>query len=588
MCGILGVFGAPCDEIESLISLLQHRGPDECGIIHNEMGSFGQTRLSILGLEEGSQPISDPQGNILVYNGEIYNCLELQKEFLKTDFRSDSRILFELLKKQGTSILKRLRGMFALGFYHSQDKSLILARDSFGMKPLYFTRRSQGILFSSELRPLKPLEPDFARVLEYLFWSRSLPGHSLYKDVDEVLPGEWVAFKGQREDREFFQTMEDILAVSTPKSHDFGTLLGETASAHLLSDVPVGLLLSGGMDSSGIALALHLQGVKTLDCYSLGFLDPEFDESREAEHLARTLGFSFYRVPFPEKNLKETLVEVLDKMDQPFGDPSFIPTYILTKAVSKEKKVVLGGDGGDEIFFGYPTFLVEGILPKLSPIGHRMLLSLAKTIGKPSRGRVGFFEKLLRFSWGKTGSVLERHSAYMASACPDLYPQAARQTSLNFAKTLAQKEIDLEEPWMAVVYFYFRLYLANLVLVKTDRASMANSLEVRCPYLDLEFISKVFKTPGSGFPFTEKPKAKLRKFLGSHLPPANLNFKKRGFSTPLQTVLPLLKEIISDKQGKDPGIKDEWFSRHPYLSYNILVYLYFHPRESIEEFLRQL
>jgi asparagine synthase (glutamine-hydrolysing) len=589
MCGILGFFGSPCEEVETLLlELLHHRGPDDSAVIHNKFGSFGQTRLSILGLEEGVQPITDSLGNILVYNGEIYNCFELQKQFLKTSYGSDSRILFELLKEKGTHILSKLRGMFAFAFYDAQENSLLLSRDALGMKPLYYTRRNEGIFFSSELRPLKPLEPDFERVLEYLFWSRALPGRSLYKDVDEVLAGEWIRFKNGHQERGHFLTLEDILTAGEGKITDLETALAETTSAHLLSDVPVGLLLSGGLDSSSLALTLHLQGVKNLDCYSLGYDNPEFDESREAEALAKYLGFSFHRVPFPERNLKELLQEALGAMDQPFGDPSFIPTYVLTQAVSKEKKVVLGGDGGDEIFFGYAPFLVEGIFPRLGSVGQKLCLTLANFLGKPSRGRVDFAEKLLRFSWGKMGTVLERHSAYMASACPDLHPQKARQNSLLLAKNLAMTEVDLNQPWMAVLYFYFRLYLANLVLVKTDRASMANSLEVRCPYLDLDFIAKVFQPPGSGFPVTEKPKKGLRKFLKTHLPKRYLNFKKRGFSTPLQKVLPLMKEIITDKQGKDLGIRNEHFINHPYLMYNILVYLYFHPRESIEEFLQSL
>jgi len=587
MCGIIGFFGSPCPELESrYLPLLQHRGPDASGVIHGKNFSFGHTRLSILGLSDGDQPVSDAEGNVLVYNGEIYNCHQLQKEFLPTNFRSDSRILFELLKTQGHRILPRLRGMFAFAYLQGNTNTLLLARDPFGMKPLY-VHRSAGVLsFSSELKALGDMGLDWDGFEEYLYFSNPLPGSTLYRNTEEVKAGEYWSFNGKSLCRNRFFQLKEIFETKISAPSELSSALETSLRAHILSDVPVGLLLSGGMDSSSLALAANKTGVP-LRAYNLAYEDPDFDESPIASRLADYLGMEMEVIPFSGQSLREELEEALAAMDQPFGDPSFLPTYQLSRSVAKKGKVVLGGDGGDEIFYGYPTFQAEAFLQNTPSFLLPLIYSLSSSMGRVSSARVDLREKMLRFSWGRNLTALQRHSRYMCSGFIGDLPDDFFPAIHKKMKCLLEEEgLGESNFWEPVFFYYFRIYLANLVLVKTDRASMANSLEVRCPFLDVDFIKEVFRYPGSGFPVFEKPKQTLRNYLKDSIPAHLLHFQKKGFSTPLQLILPILEQVLMDRHNLKFPRLHSLQKTAPYWLYNMLVFLYFHPEEQAMERLR--
>ncbi|MBT3784350.1 asparagine synthase (glutamine-hydrolyzing) [bacterium] len=588
MCGIIGFFGRRCDELESLfLPLLKHRGPDESNVLHGDDYSFGHTRLSILGIEDGAQPITDSKGNVLVYNGEIYNCHDLQKEHLQTSFRSDAKILFELLKKLGERALPLLKGMFAFAFLKASSRSVILARDPFGMKPLFFSHQDGVLFFSSELKAMKPGEVEWESFYEYLYFSNPLPGRTLYKGIEEIKPAEYLIFSSGKLRRSRYSRLWQLLEHGEPNDLNLGKALERSLSSHLLSDVPVGLLLSGGMDSSSLALASSRSGT-TLDSYCLGYSQSDFDESETAKGIADHLQMPFERVSFPQTDLHQEMEEVLLSMDQPFGDPSYLPTYLLTRSVAKNKKVVLGGDGGDEIFYGYPTFQAEAILMRLPKLVLSALYTAFSILGKTSSSRVDFREKILRFSWGRGLDPLSRHSRYMSSAPPGFFsPEFFETLPAKLEILLKEDGLNPEQPWSAVFFYYFRIYLANQVLVKTDRASMANSLEVRCPFLDVDFLKSTFRYPGSHFPLFERPKQALRDYLNSGFPTRLLRFEKKGFATPLGSVLPTLKDILEDRHGITLPSLDRLRIQAPYLLYNVLVFLYFHPEDRAIELLHK-
>lgn len=588
MCGIIGFYGRQCLSLDTqYLSLLKHRGPDDAKVIHGENFSFGHSRLSILGLNDGDQPIQDSIGNVLVYNGEIYNCHELQREFLQTNFRSDARILFELLKSQGHRILPRLRGMFAFAFFDRHSKRVLLARDPFGMKPLFYRFKDSVLFFSSELKAMQPLEIDWNNFEEFLYFSNPLPGQTLYRDIHELKPGEYLTCDGHRLDHARYFRLWKIIEHPFESTTTFSEAMENTLKSHILSDVPVGLLLSSGVDSSSLALAASKANVN-LSTFTMAYADPEFDESLQARKLAEHLKLEYLLIPFGSDNLREELEEALAKMDQPFGDPSFLPTYQLSRAVSKITKVVLGGDGGDELFFGYPTFQAEAYHQKLPTFLRGLFYRLAGSLGRTSTSRVDLREKMLRFSWGQNLETLERHSRFMCSGMPSFYSQNFYESIDSKMKALLKEDgLNQLGPWSETFFYYFRLYLGNLILVKTDRASMANGLEVRCPFLDIDFIQSAFAYPDSGFPVLQAPKQKLRSYLKESIPSHLLNFQKKGFSTPLQKVLPVLENIVCDHHKLHLPSLEHLRATAPYWLYNILVFLYHHPEEQALETLNR-
>lgn len=591
MCGILGVLGRLEPALYDELQQLHHRGPDQEGVLDlpEIPASLAHKRLSILGIEEGAQPIVDDQGRALVFNGEIYNCLELQREFeLNESSRSDSLILFELLCRFGVEILPRLRGMFAFCFVDSRRKTGLLVRDPFGMKPLYFRKSGEFLEFASEVRSFaKKGQLCESGVLELLYTMHPSPGSSVFKGVEELLPGQYLFWENGKSEIQFFLSLSEILHwganQSTGNDQDLAKQLKETSQRHLLSDVDVGLLLSGGLDSSSLLLGLHENSQK-LDCFSLGFDDPEFDESSLASELANAVGYPFHRIPFEEIDLNK-LDEILSKMDGPFADPSFLPTYLLCEGVSRTHKVVLGGDGGDEIFYGYPTFQAQAILAKLPGWIQSLLMSFGSITGKTSEGRIGFREKIYRLSFAQSENSLERHQAWMGTSHPRYFPEVVRSKMLAKLASQAESEgMDPEDPWDFVFYFYFRFYLASQVLIKSDRASMAHSLELRCPYLDVDFVRACFQKPNSTFPVLQKPKQELRKFYLNRLSKLRMNspsLKKRGFSVPLQKVLPMIEELIRQRHGLDLTPYRKVYSTWPHFAYSCLIFLYHFPSDLV-------
>lgn len=591
MCGILGVLGRLEPALYEELQQLHHRGPDQEGVLDlpEIPASLAHKRLSILGIEEGAQPIVDEQGRALVFNGEIYNCLELQREFELTETsRSDSLILFELLCRFGVEILPRLRGMFAFCFVDSRKKNGLLVRDPFGMKPLYFRKSGDFLEFASEIRSFAERgQLCDAGVLELLYTMHPSPGGSIIQGVEELLPGQYLLWEEGKTEIQFFLSLSEILRwgnnvpAERSQARDLARQLKETSQRHLLSDVDVGLLLSGGLDSSSLLLALHENSQK-LDCFSLGFDDPEFDESSLASELASAADYPFHRIPFEEIDLNK-LDEILSRMDGPFADPSFLPTYLLCEGVSKTHKVVLGGDGGDEIFYGYPTFQAQAILTRIPGWIQRLLMSFGSIAGKTSEGRIGFREKIYRLSFAQSENSFERHQAWMGTSHPRYFPEVIRSRMLERLASQAESEgMEPEDPWDFVFYFYFRFYLASQVLVKSDRASMAHSLELRCPYLDVDFVGDCFQKPSSSFPFFQKPKQELRKVYLKGLNKLKMNspsLKKRGFSVPLQKVLPMIEKLVTQRHGLDLSPYREVYRSWPHFAYSCLVFLYHFPSE---------
>ncbi|MCO4783120.1 MAG: asparagine synthase (glutamine-hydrolyzing) [Candidatus Cloacimonetes bacterium] len=577
MCGIFGVIGRdPNFCMQKMLNRLEHRGPDDQNIYSNGDISFGHTRLSIIGHNDGAQPLVDESLNALIFNGEIYNFKELGRKYFQREFTSDTQLLFELLKKLGSKCLKELRGMFSFVFYNTKDRSTLLVRDPFGMKPLYYSQQNSCIYFCSEFLPLQQslrttlCESSF---YDYLQLGTSIAHETLDQKVQQLLPGQFLLVVKNQIQKDFYYSLDELLIEGN--SHDFEKVFESTCLRHTISDVDLGLMLSGGMDSTSIAISLKNAGVENLDCYSLGFNDPEFDESDQAKRVAEFLGYRHTRIEFPQTKIIDFLQEALDALDGPFGDASFIPTYFLCKEISKEKKVVLSGDGGDEVFFGYPTFMANKVQSFLPQWVQKIVAKVFHDLKVDTNTRVTFKEKLQRFAWGMTKGSPDRFLAYMSSISPEVFQERFTISSQKLSKQ--------ESNCSAIFVYYFKQYLGSQLLVKTDRASMKNSLEVRCPFLDIDFIQEVFELPNLGFPVFQNAKAPIRKYLSKKLPKRLHSFEKKGFSAPLYQILPSLKAIVERKHGLNLNCTKDKLFRYRFFSYNLLVYMYFYPSDSAQK-----
>ena len=592
MCGFLVTFLPKTEKFDScsLASRLEritHRGPDQTNIWENENIWMGHQRLILIGGENsGRQPLVSPNGNALVYNGEIYNCQELQSKYLSSNFLSDSEILFALLNKEGESILPELRGMFSFVYYRHSEKKVWLVRDPFGMKPLYYRNTNEGWEFSSELKAFDDLYPDHIQSEIFHYHMAALPGYSLYKNVFEVRPGSIKIIGSDTESSRQYVTLGSVFALANSNRGErsnrsvnelyFNDLFDRTVRQHLLADISPGMILSGGIDSGCIAMSLADSSVKAYTMSVSGM-----DESSIAASLADTLGISHQIFA---SDTSEHIKDVLNAMDGPMGDASFFPTWNLFNHLKTVEKSVLGGDGGDELFYGYPTFEIEALRQKLPSFIFSLGRKFGSNVGKYSKTRVNLLEKLLRFSWGNSDFTMYRQMQYMSAKPMDnLSPKALELILNNFQQTIELEEIDSNCHWSQVFTYFFRYYLATQVLTKSDRASMSHSVELRCPYLDWDLFSKTFRFPDNTFPLLSGRKQVLRDYYNLHTKLENLS--KRGFSAPLYNILPKLEAVVANQRDRDLRTNDEVLENPQvglHARYLELVYEYFHGSIDIE------
>jgi asparagine synthase (glutamine-hydrolysing) len=556
MCGIFGWFGQTPDAAEELVPLLsrllQHRGPDDQGYQCGPGWGFGFRRLSILDLSPlGSQPMSTPDGRFwIVFNGEIYNYLELREDLERKGehFRggSDTEVLLRLLACEGVHALERLNGMFALALVDTKKRTFLLARDRLGVKPLYYQVQRGHLRFASELKALlawpdAAREIDPAAIVEYLALNY-LPNEScIFKGYHKLPPGHFLmgvldepdrAGLGQYWHLELNGTAgKEVL--SSQQLEELLDLLADATRIRLRSDVPVGIFLSGGLDSGLVAtLAAKSEGAPPL-AFTVGFSEKGFDETALARATAEQAGLE-HRVILQQPSRLVDVDRLAWFYDEPFGDSSALPTFALCEAAAGHATVFLAGDGGDEAFGGYRRYLeaqryrwlaalpssiawairsLSQFLPSLSQLRYRLLKS-----GLPDAGFAAAFDGLpedpvlrsvlsqdLRAFMEDAGSLLWQRWA--ASCGQDIL---ARQQSLDYA-----------------------LYLPDDILVKMDRASMAHSIEVRSPFLDFRLVEWAARLPRNILLNSEEGKLPLRAVARYLLPPKVQEGIKQGFGVPL-------------------------------------------------------
>lgn len=582
MCGICGYIHfdkskKPSEDIlKSMMSTLAKRGPDDEGIYLKSNAALGHRRLSIIDLKTGHQPILNEDGSIaIVYNGEIYNFPELKRELSEKGhvFRthSDTEVIVHAYEEYGEDCLKRFNGMFAFAIWDSKKESLFLARDRFGKKPLYYAVFDNQFIFGSELKsllkhPAVRKEIDLSAVSKYLAYEYVPSPYSIFRNIHKLEAGSRLSLKngeyktGQWWDMDFERPGAFDLKNAEKELIE---RLKESVRKRLISDVPLGVFLSGGIDSSSVvSMMSELMNPRDIKTFSVGFKEDAFDESSDARHVAEYFGTDHHEEILSPDTMLEVFPRILDLLDEPFADSSIIPTYLVSKFTRQYVKVALGGDGGDELFLGYPSFAAHRIncfLSNLPELVGKIPLKVLTHVAPVSYDRSGLNFKARRFLRGMGFPEDVRHQAWIGNYTPEeekglfLRDRIAEADLPDVYSRTAKffQEVKNLDPMDRVTYIYIKTYMTDDILAKVDRASMANSLEVRAPFLDTEFARFAAHIPPSYKLKGLTSKWILKDAMRNKLPDRTLRKGKKGFAVPVAKWLREdLKDMLNDAFNK--------------------------------------
>lgn len=565
MCGLCGLvdpgrrLADPRAVVQRMNDALAHRGPDDAGIYHDGPAWLGHRRLSIIDLAGGHQPIGNEDGTIqVVLNGEIYNFQELRARLEARGHvfrtRSDTEVIVHLYEEKGLGLLDDLVGMFAIALWDGHRERLLLARDRLGKKPLYYQVADGGIAFGSELRalmahPSTPREVDLGALRKYLLYDAVPAPQTILRGARKLEPGEWLTFEGGHVERGFYWdlTFEEgaVPRDETALHARLWEALLESTRLRLISDVPLGVFLSGGIDSTTIvALMAELMPADRIKTFSIGFENKSFDESSYAREVARYFGTDHREQVLDAATMLELLPGILASMSEPLADGSLVPTYLLSRFTRQHVTVALGGDGGDELLLGYPTFqahrvarLFEGV-PRalfsrvLSPLAHLLPVST---------DNISFDFKVKRFLEGMAYPADERHFVWIGSLGPRAQEEVlsegvrAATAGLDVFEDVARHRARCRprDEWDRLSYLYAKLYMQDDILVKVDRASMAHGLETRAPLLDHRVVRLLAALPTDQKMRGFTMKYVLKRMLRGKVPDAVLDRPKKGFGIPV-------------------------------------------------------
>lgn len=564
MCGIYCVIGSkgPVEPEEFLKSLrlIKHRGPDSEGAVYGMLGdrhyALGHRRLSIIDVSESAnQPMSSMDGSvIIVFNGEIYNYMRLRDQLCQAgmQFRthSDTEVMLAAYTYWGTGFLERLNGMFSFVLVDKRENRVIIGRDPVGIKPLYLYQNADGMMVSSEMKPII-MSQGFAEELsreafeEYLLNGYITAPLTIYQNVSKVMPGTAMIFSnGNSSAYKYWEPrVPGILGKDTESdaTDRFEKAICNSVDRHMISDVPIGCLLSGGKDSSLTAAIMQRVSKKPVDTITIGFDDYIGDERVFAREVAAAIGTRHHEVMMPSGALIDELSDFVDYFDEPFADESALPLMYLCKAAKPLATVMLTGDGSDELFGGYRTY---GHIEKLENTYRR--LGIFRSILTNER----LNHCLGRLDW--------RLFAYAGvKNCEDLSTFTSRVDRSLLKRALRKPLAELpEKPHESGTAVQLRQmmdltgYLPDNGMVKADRASMKYGVELRVPFLDREVMEFALSTPYARFDVSRGRKVLIENVLGRMLPTVDFNRPKQGFTVPLQRWLAhdlvLLREACVD------------------------------------------
>ena len=560
MCGIFG-FSSPLstDDQSSVLremgNCLIHRGPDDHGYFQKNHIGMGMRRLSIIDLQSGKQPIYSNNGNcVIVYNGEVYNYKDLRTDLEDRGYHfhteTDTEVIVNLYQEKGVDCLHDLNGMFAFAVYDIQKDELFLARDRFGIKPLYYLFENNSFVFGSELKaviqyPAVNTTISLEAVDLYLTFDYVPAPWSIFENINKLEQGHYVTLKNGKLNKKQWYQLTFAPKFDSDKATDYleklDYLIQEAVRRRTVSDVPLGGFLSGGIDSSLISHYLVKSSNTPLKTFSIGFDEPSFDESRYARQMADHLGTEHHEKIFSVDDMKNLIPNIFESMDEPFADASLLPTYFLCSYAKEEVTVALSGDGGDEVFGGYPTYYARKLAEQIPPWTYSILKYGANLL-PVNDDNISFDFKAKKFTEALKYDPDVRHQYWLGS-----FNHSQKQSlfSNDVKNKLNGKDIltglvknqmqdcDTEDNWERSLWQDMRFYLQDNMLVKVDRASMMNSLEVRVPLLDHEVVEFSARIPAKFKYRNTQSKYILKRMAEHHLPNEIVYREKKGFGIPI-------------------------------------------------------
>jgi asparagine synthase (glutamine-hydrolysing) len=550
MCGILLAAGdAFRTDFDAALANLRTRGPDAREVLAHGDALLGHARLAVIDIAGGRQPMSTPDGRLaMVYNGEIYNFATLRRELEAAGHafatRSDSEVLLTGYRHWGEAVLDKLDGMFAFAIHDLADGSVFLARDRVGIKPLFWGEHAGGLVAASTLAPFFaltsfPKKLDAEGLRDYLAFQTPLAPHTLVRDIHALPPGACLRWRAGTAamPRQWWTIPDASEAAPDPAAlaEETDALLARAVKDQLVADVPLGAFLSGGIDSSLVVHYMAQAGARPLKTFSVRFAEAGFDESPAARAVAEKYGTEHHVLDAPQLDA-ETLAAALADLDQPLADPAYIPTWALSRLTRQHVTVALSGDGGDELFGGYPRFL-DTADQHPDSMGKRTLRALIgrglAPAGLTRRALAG--AELLLYRRVELGDYPGSRKDLRRYLAPEVTPAARPEATLELWRQLAARYGNHDRG--ALLRADLWTYLSENCLPKTDRASMGHGLEVRVPLLANAIQDRMLRLPAQVHFDQDGGKAILRALARRQLPEAVWNREKHGFSVPLRANL---------------------------------------------------
>ncbi|MGB3562080.1 MAG: asparagine synthase (glutamine-hydrolyzing) [Thermoanaerobaculia bacterium] len=622
MCGIAGIVAFDGGErptsrqLSEMCKTLTHRGPDDEGqFVDGEVG-LGMQRLAIIDLDSGQQPIFNEDRSVCtVFNGEIYNFLELRRELEASGHRfashTDGEVIVHLWEEHGPDFVSRLNGMFAIAVWDQAERRLALIRDRVGIKPLFWIHTGRHLVYASEIKALLasglvPREVDLDSLGQFLSWEYVPAPRTLFKGVHKLEPGTMLLVDltdGSSRSISWWDVPPAAVpdygatATHTRSNADYEEAVDQTlrqcVQRQLVSDVPLGTFLSGGVDSS-----LVVSGMGEARAFSIGFEDRSYDESSWARRVARHLGIS-HRVEILQPAVGDLFDKLMHFMDDPIGDFSIFPTYLVSRLAREEVTVALTGDGGDELFGGYETYVAQEAARwwsrALTPLGQRLLEPWIRG-WRPRTAKKGWINKARRFVEGLEHDPRLGHARWRLFAGEGMRqrlftPEAREQMVTPVGAHILQLQEAARDrhPIDRGLYVDLKSYLADNCLVKVDRMSMACSLEARVPLLDHELVELAFALPPRLKVQGRQTKPLLKKVAARHVPRECVYRPKEGFSIPIKEWLrrelrPLMEELLDPGQLQREGVfavetiatlkreHEEGIANHSHILWSLMVF----------------
>ncbi len=581
---------------------MEHRGPDDAGHYVDEVAGLAMRRLSIIDLAGGHQPISNEDKSIwIVFNGEIYNHKEIRKRLEEAGHvfatHSDTETIIHGYEEYGEDIVNHLNGMYGFAIWDTNKRRLVVARDRLGIKPLYYHLSGEYLVFGSEMKaviahPAVPRDIDLQALDQFLTLEYIPSPRTIFKDVKKLPPGHRLILEEGGEphiqqywDVEFTQrSLKDEEYIEA-----LVELIRDAVDIRLMADVPLGAFLSGGLDSSTIVSFMSELMDRPVQTFSIGFGDPTYNELPYARMVAEAYGTNHYE-EFLEADIHDMALQLVSQFDEPFGDFSIFPTFLVSQVARRFVTVALSGDGGDELFGGYDTYVAQGVEQRyynwLPGLLRQQVLPRMMDLIPPQPAKKGLINKAKRFIEGAALSDAWQHTRWM------MFMSDRERRSLYSGDVLNRlngdtpgalmeryfHQVSRHDPLTQQQYVDVKTYLVDDILTKVDRMSMAVSLEARVPLLDHRIVEFALNLPQHLRLHKDETKVILRRIMADRLPEKVLNKPKQGFSIPIKHWLrselrPLMKDLLAPDVVRqrgyfEAGVVERWVAEHESGRYN--------------------